>query len=181
MKKKRLIIIIFIGIILLILLLIKNKINNRTNDIQEYTPQEEISEEENRETMITLYFENKNDKKIVSESKKIDANNLIKNPYEFILNELFKGPKNQELNNLIPDGTKLNSAKLNGDILYIDLSRDFIKVEGDKEENVINQLLYTSIQLNEVNGIKIIIDGEENKSFLDGKINFENIFKVKSN
>ena len=35
--------------------------------------------------------------------------------------------------------------------------------------------------LNEVNGIKILINGEENKSFADGVINFEKEFYVIEN
>ena len=61
MKRKKIIIAIIslLIIILLIFLVYKNiSIENSNNDeYQDYTPQEEISEEQIRQTKIILYFE----------------------------------------------------------------------------------------------------------------------------
>ena len=168
MKKK--IICIFLILILLIILgffIYKNFIvkNNTNEEIQDYTPQEEISEQQLRETVVTLYFSDKENKNLIPEARKIDANNLIKNPYEYLINLLIDGPKNENLIKSIPEGTKINSVFLEGDILKIDFSNEFLNSEN--LNNSANSILNTVTQLNEINGIKILINGEENKNFKD--------------
>lgn len=165
MKKK--IICIFLILILLVILgffIYKNFIvkNNTNEEIQDYTPQEEISEKQLRETVVTLYFSDKENKNLIPEARKIDANNLIKNPYEYLINLLIEGPKNENLIKSIPEGTKINSVFLEGDILKIDLSNEFLN--SDNLNNSANSILNTVTQLNEINGIKILINGEENEN-----------------
>ena len=152
-------------------------IKNREVDIIEYTPQEEISEEQMRQTIVSLYF--KSGEELIPEARLIDVKKLLNNPYEEILNMLIEGPKNDNLENTIPESVKINKIQKENDILIIDLSKEFIEnhVGGEKEERItINSILNTMTELTEINGIKILIDGEENKEFKDGKINFKNIF-----
>lgn len=165
MKKK--IIIIFLILFLLIILgffIYKNFIvkNNTTEEIKDYTPQEEISDKQLRETVVTLYFSDKENKNLIPEARKIDANNLIKNPYEYLINLLIEGPKNENLIKCIPEETKINSVFLEGDILKIDFSNEFLN--SNNLNNSLNSILNTVTQLNEINGIKILINGEENEN-----------------
>ena len=63
-------------------------------------------------------------------------------------------------------------------ILYINFSEDFIKEENmgfEREKNIVDSILKTVIQLNEVEGIKILINGEDGKEFADGEFNFKEI------
>lgn len=150
---------------------------NKEVNIIEYTPQEEISEEQMRQTIVSLYFKSGDD--IVPEARLIDVKQLLNNPYEQILKMLIEGPKNTNLQNAIPEGTKINKIQKEEDILIIDFSKEFIEnhTEGEKEEKqTINSILNTVTELTEINGIKILINGEENKEFKDGKINFKNTF-----
>ena len=170
---------IFLILILLIILGFfgyKNFIvkKDTKEEIQDYTPQEEISEQQLRETVVTLYFSDKENKNLIPEARKIDANNLIKNPYEYLINLLIEGPKNENLIKSIPEGTKINSVFLEGDILKIDFSNEFLN--SDNLNNSANSILNTVTQLNEINGIKILINGEENKNFKD-TIYLEKIIK----
>lgn len=133
-------------------------------DIQEeYIPEEEISQEQERQTMITLYFKEKETNKIIPETRKIDSKKLLKEPYKFLLEELQKGSEKENIENVIPEGTKINKVNLNQDIIEIDFSKEFIE-KSDSESRKINidAILKTMSELNEVNGIKITIDGEEN-------------------
>ena len=50
-------------------------------------PEEEISEEQMRQTAITLYFEDKQSLELVSEEKKVDAKDLIDNPWKTLKEE----------------------------------------------------------------------------------------------
>ena len=50
-------------------------------------------------------------------------------------------------------------------------------INGEKEETVtIYSIVNTLTELTEVNGVKILIDGEEDKAFKDNKIKFTEAF-----
>ncbi|MBP3255427.1 MAG: GerMN domain-containing protein [Clostridia bacterium] len=158
-------------------------INNQSNDmninntIEEITPEEEISDAQIRQTMISLYF--KDDKGIIPEVRYIDVKDLIGNPYYELLELLIKGPKNGNLKKTIPEGTKINKIDKVGEVLVIDFSKEFIEnhVGGEEEEKItINSIVNTLTELTEINGIKIKVDGEENKSFKDELVGFDNTF-----
>lgn len=149
----------------------------KSEEITEYTPQEEISEEQMRQTMVSLYF--KSGEELVPEARLIDVKELLDNPYKEILEMLIEGPKNSSLEKTIPEGTKINKIQKQADILIIDFSEEFIKnhKNGEKEEKItVNSIVNTITELTEINGIRIIINAEENKSFSDGKIKFDKVF-----
>ena len=180
LDKKRIIIVSAIICLIVIFIIGAYNIfnNNKPIPIIEYIPQEEISEEQMRKTGVTLYFQN--DDKIVPEIRMLDVKELIVNPYEKILTLLIDGPKNENLIKTIADGTKINKIQKEGEVLIIDFSKEFIqnhKGGEDLEKLTIKSIVNSITELTEINGIKILIDGEENKSFIDGKINFKDIFK----
>lgn len=153
----------------------------QNNEISEFIPAEEITDEQLRMTNIELYFFNEEIGNLEKEIRTIDAKNLIENPAKVIIEELLKGPKNEFLSKIIPENTKLNSAKIEKGILYLDFSKEFIKEENlgkEKEELIINSIKKTMSQLVEINSIKILISGEENKSFKDEIINFNEEFLI---
>ena len=152
-------------------------IQDKEEKITEYTPQEEISEEQMRQTMVSLYF--KSGELVAPEARLIDVRELLDNPYKEILEMLIEGPKSTNLEKTIPEGTKINKLEKQSDILIIDFSEDFIKnhKNGEKEEKItISSIVNTVTELTEINGVKITINGEENKSFTDGKVKFDKIF-----
>lgn len=157
-------------------------IQDREEKIIEYIPEQEISEEQMRQTMVSLYF--KSGDEIVPEARLIDVKELLDNPYKEILNMLIEGPKNTNLERTIPEGTKINKLQKESDILIIDFSEEFVLNHkgGEEEEKItINSIVNTVTELTEINGIKILINGEENKSFNNGKIEFNRIFKRNEN
>ena len=171
MKKK--IIILSILIILIIGLIIYLYINNK--DIEEYIPQEEISNEDFKTTTITLFFQNKELKTLEAENKNINSNDLLLNPYETVIQQLIQGPESENLEKLIPDGTTINNISLENYCLKIDFSRQFIENCSDDEivrKNIIDSIFNTVTQLNEVSTIKILIDGVENLGFPNSEIKF---------
>lgn len=148
-------------------------------EITEINIQEEISEEQLRQTIISLYFRNLSTGELQAEGKLIDVKLLLEDPYIVLMNCLLEGPKNDSLESLIPEGTVVNSIVIEKDILYIDLSKEFVDnhVDGEKEQSdTIYSIVNTMIQLTEVNGIKISIDGDENTKFKDGKLSLGEIY-----
>ena len=189
MKKKK--VFMYIVIILIILfvlgigyLIYINLTMEKTNiEISEFIPAEEITDEQLRMTNIELYFFNEEIGELEKEIRKIDARNLIENPAKVIIEELLKGPENKYLLKLIPENTKINDAKIDKGILYLDFSENFINDENlgkEKEELIINSIKRTMAQLLEINSIKILIDGQENMKFNDGEITFEKEFIIEN-
>ena len=170
--------IIFVCIILIISIAIYCiGIRKKKNNIEEYQPEEEISLEQERKTLVSLFFVNKTNKEIQAEARLIDVKELVKEPYLTLLNLLIEGPKNSSLEKVIPEGVRINDVRLQGDTLVIDFSYEFINVEGEEDEkNLISTIVKTLTELAEVNRVKILIDGEEDKAFLDNIITFKESF-----
>ena len=183
MKLKK--ILLYVGIILGVALVIYlgwlvmvNK-NSEKNEVQEIIPEEEISNVQLRQTIITLYFMEKQTGELQPEARQIDARLLLENPYQVLINMLIEGPKNEQLMGLFPDGTKVNNVEIKEGIVYIDFSKEFIneqKLGEEQEKKIINSILKTLLELSEVNGIKILVDGEENMCFPDEAVKFNEIF-----
>ena len=172
------IVLILIGIGVWYFFFFNKNTEKTTNEI---VPEEEISEEQMRQTIVSLYFYNETTKTLAPEGRLIDAKELLENPYSKLMELLIAGPQNQNLSKTIPDGTRLIRAELKGDILYLDLSKEFVENHSGGEEAesaTIYSIVNTMTNLTEVNSVKILIDGEENKAFKDNLIKFDDPFVV---
>lgn len=176
--KKWLVIILVILVVLICGILLFN-----TNVEVEYVPETEIGEVDLRKTMITLYFQNAENKDLQKESRLIDSKDLLLDPYAELLNMLIAGPESDFLQKTIPDGTKLLRVELVGNCLQINFSNEFIENASKDEKdrrNCIDSIVNTVTELNEVNSVKILINGEESKGFEDIGLDFSVEFqKVK--
>ena len=100
MKSKKIGIIFFV--ILVIILIggyfgiryVKNK--GKETTVEEYTPQEEITEDQVRQTIVSLYFPSEETNELNPEARLIDIKEIINNPYEKLVNLLIEGPKNDK-------------------------------------------------------------------------------------
>lgn len=173
MKNKKIVIIFSVLLIILIIggyFVIKYlKQKDESGEIaEEYTPQEEISEEQLRQTIVTLYFISKDTKEITPEARLVDIKDIITNPYENLINLLIEGPKNEKNQKVIPDNTKLNKTYMEGDCITLDFSQEFLNYDKNDEkakENMVNTIVNTLTELTEVNKVKILIDGNQNEEF----------------
>lgn len=163
-----------IGIIFLILLIIilvggyfgiqqAKKKQEETTTVEEYTPQEEITEEQERQTIVSLYFPTKETNELNPEARLIDIKEIINNPYEKLVHLLIEGPKNDKNKKIMPENTKLNKSYLEGDCVVLDFSADI--VSSNEKDNMIKSIVNTLTELTEVNRVKILVDGNENKEF----------------
>ena len=173
MKSKK-IVIIFSCLLIVILIggyftikYVKNK-KDEDNITDEYTPQEEISDEQERQTIVSLYFQSKESKKLVPEARLIDIKEIINDPCDKLVQLLIEGPKNEKEEGIIPENTKLNKSYMDDDCVILDFSNDLLNYNKNDEkgkDNLINSLVNTLTQLTEVNRVKILIDGNENEEF----------------
>ncbi len=172
MKNKK-ILIIFVCLFLLVLIggyfainYVKSK--NQETIVEEYVPEEEITEEQLRQTIVSLYFLDTQTNELVPEARLIDIKEMMSAPYEKLVNLLIEGPKSEKSVKLIPDNTRLLQNYLEGDCLVLDFSAEFLNYDKEDEkgkENLINSIVNTLTELSEINEVKILIDGKENQEF----------------
>ena len=84
MKNKK--IVMIFGILLILILLggyfgIKYVKNKDSNQITEYTPEAEITEEQSRQTIVSLYFINAETGELYPEARLVDIKELMKDIY----------------------------------------------------------------------------------------------------
>lgn len=167
-KNKKILILILLIIIIIILFLIFSNISfekTDDNEISDYTPEEEISDEQLRETTITLYFQNVETGEIQPEGQLIDSNQLIKNPYLTIIQKLIDGPTSETLCKVFPENTRILEASIEENCVTLNFSEELLNYENDdKKYLIINCILNSLTQLNEVNSVKILINGEINEN-----------------
>lgn len=167
-KQKIIAIITGISIIIIAIIIYKNisieKNSDIANEYQDYTPQEEISEEQMRQTKVVLYFENIDTGELETEIKIVDANTLINNPEKELMNLLIKGPQSSNLKKLIPDGTVLHDITIQNSCAEINVSNEFLNY-GDEQNKlkIINSIVNTLTNLKEINFVKFLINGEQNE------------------
>lgn len=162
MKNKK-ILFLLIGVLIIILailfFIIKNfKIENKTN-LSEYTPGEEISSTQLRETTVNLYFVDSSSGELKSEGKHIDSITLLENPYQELTKLLISGPETQNLVKVFPENTQILDAKLEKNCVVLNFSTELLNFTDEAQKyNIINSILNTLTTLNEVNSIKILVD-----------------------
>jgi len=170
MKNKK-IIMIFLIILIIILLggyfaikYVKEKQEETISD--EYIPEEEITDEQFRQTIVSLYFPSKENDKLIPEARLVDIREIINNPYEKLFYLLLEGPKTDKAKKIIPENTKVLKTYMEYDCLVLDLSKEFLNYNKETEkDNLINSIVDTMTELTEVNKVKILIEGNETEDF----------------
>ena len=174
MKNKK-VIVSFVVLVIIILVVgyfaIKYVKEKKENQIQEeYIPEEEISEEQNRETIVSLYFPDKETKSIKPEARIINVKDLMQSPYNVLIELLIGGPKNDKLNGVFPENTKLLNSSIEGECLTLDFSSEILnysKEDAKTKENLIKSIVNTVTELTEGNKVKILVNGQPTEDFPD--------------
>ena len=176
MKNKK---IIYIFTIALIVILIagyfgiryaKEKEKEKNQFEEEFVPEEEITEEQERQTIVSLYFPNKDTEELMPEARLVDIKDIISNPYEKLVYLLIEGPKSDKAVKVIPENTKVLKTYMEGDCVILDLSKEFLNYSKDNQKqkkNMVNSIVNTLTELTEVNSVKFMIDGQVNEEFKD--------------
>lgn len=174
MKNKK-ITMIFLIIFIIILVggyFIIKYLQNRGEEttVEEYVPEQEITEDQFRQTIVSLYFVDKETGSLAPEARLVDIKDIMNIPYEKLFEMLKEGPKNNKLDKIIPVDTKVLKAYREGDCLTFDLSKEFLNFEFNdeiKKNNLIYSIVNTLTELTEVNSIKFLIDGQFNENLKD--------------
>lgn len=179
MKRKGLIAIITLIIIILLCFIVYKNVSierNYDNEYQDYTPQEEISDEQTRQTKVILYFENSETGELEAETRLVDASKLINEPEKEIINLLIKGPQGSNLEKLIPEGTVVHDIKINNACAEINMSNEFLEFGDEKNKlKIINSIVNSLTNLKEISSVEFLINGEKNDKLLDTYVKNNNI------
>ena len=89
---------------------------------------------------------------------------------------------------IMPSGTKVNDIKLEDSVLIIDFSKDILDIDKKYEDKMIEALTYTLTSINDIDSIKLLVDGEELKklpnsnkvlpTFLDKSYGINKIYEI---
>ncbi len=142
--------------------------NKEKNQLEEYTPEQEITEEQSRQTIVSLYYVDRETGNLYPEARLVDIKDLMNLPYEKLANLLIEGPKNDKLKRVIPENTKVLKSYTENDCLVLDFSSDILgydKEDKNAKDNLINSIVNTMTELTEINGVKFLVDGQENEEF----------------
>lgn len=136
----------------------------------EYVPESEIEEVELRKTIISLYFKEKESGNIVKETRLIDSKELLKDPYQKLIDLLQEGPQNENLENILPENVSILETKYENGCVIINFNSKFSNIE-DKSK-IIEAIDKTLRELTEVMQIKVLVEGNELEN-LEGNSNTE--------
>lgn len=125
---------------------------------------------------VTLYFPPKEGYTLRREVRSIRVND--QQPLaQYIINELIKGPENEELEGVLNKDTVLLSVETSENICFINFKSDFIdKNSGsaEKEKTVIFSIVDALTELDAIDRVQFLMDGKRVASF--GNINISSMF-----
>lgn len=153
---------LFVCVIVFAVLRNMNQVDVETT-LSEYVPEVEITEQQNRMTIVTLYFWDAQSNKMVPEARSVDVKELMSNPYKKILSLLIDGSEDDSIGKTIPAGTVVNSVELEGDNLIIDFNDSFIRgydVGSEEHLRIVYSVVDTFLELKEVNTVSFLVDGQ---------------------
>jgi len=165
MKKylKWIILFLILAIIGIIIYSCSNTTTTTQEEYMDYAPAQEISDEQLKRTAVSLYYLNTNTNEIIKDEKLISTKNLIENPEKSLIEELAKETSLENTICPIATNTKINSITIEKNIAQIDFSKEFLEhglTTVEQEEKLLGCIANTLCQLNEINGVKILIDGQ---------------------
>ncbi len=106
---------------------------------------------------VTLYYPSEDNSKVLTFSQKLSGSGSL---YTSIMNALLSGTEEGYISPF-PKGVSLRSIMLVQDILYIDLSWQFNKMDTDQFFACVSVLASTFTALNEVSFINITVEGAQ--------------------
>lgn len=153
MKKGKIAIFLLI-LIISIVGIISSRNRNNSNEEVEYI--------EKAETKIVLYFSDLEKGELVKEYRYVELDDIKNDIATTIINQLLKGPENQELVSVIPVDTKLNSILLEKEKIIVDFSEEFEKDSEDELRNLhkIYSVVNSLTEITEINEVEIKVNGK---------------------
>ncbi len=118
--------------------------------------------------VVTLYFANSNLTGLVQEERRIEVNRT--QPIEkYIIEELVKGPQQENNIATVPAETKVRNLAIQDGICYVDLSSDFVskQVSGMNDERLTIYSIVNSLSAinSNISKVQFLIEGERQEMY----------------
>lgn len=129
----------------------------------------EITEVPKLDGKIVLYFKGNEAMKLEKEYRNVSMKRIAENMAKTVVEELLKGPTNEELHSVIPADTKLLNVESQENTVILDLSNEFIeKQEGESNALLaIYSIVNSLTEITEIEQVKFLINGKEKERFKD--------------
>jgi len=114
---------------------------------------------EYKNDLMNIYLLN-NDNYLTEVMILVSNKNDYNTVFEIVENLKNKNKYYENLKGLIPNNTEINKIELIDDILYIDFNEELLNVNDELEEKVIESLVYSIMNIKNIKGIKISINGK---------------------
>ena len=130
-----------------------------------YNYPEEINQEvkvNDEGKKINIYLIDEND--FVGMTEVNSNSQSINERIEELLNALIINKSNNKLPNgfkaIIPEGTKVLSYDLEGGLLKVNFSKEFLKINKENEEKMMEAIIFSLTTINDIKKIMIFVEGE---------------------
>ena len=113
-----------------------------------------------------VYLLSKNDY-LVRKNIYLDSDDNVLN-IKKALSYLIESDNNKysnELMGVIPKGTKINEVICGDDLVTVDFSKEILNVSIGHEKHMISSIVYTIMDLVDIKGVSILVDGELMRSY----------------
>lgn len=135
------------------------------NKVVEPTPKTDSEE-------VVLYFVNKEYidtgdeslEKLIPEKRTVEYGDISLE--EVIVKELMKGPKEDSLSTVIPTSVKLLGVEVSDGTAFVNFSQEGLFGGSMQEDFTINQIVASLLELNNIERVQFLIDGEKAESLM---------------
>lgn len=123
------------------------------------------------EVQIELFFPSANKESLVKEVRNL--NNQNEKLETIVINELFKGTKDNKLTNVIPNEVNMISIHTQNSIVYINLNKEFLQEKADEKDEalMIYSIINSLSSLESIYKVQILIEGKKIDKFYKYKLN----------
>lgn len=116
-------------------------------------------------TTLILYFSNKSGDELKKEKRTLVYNSNV-SIAKLVMEQLLKGPEDSDYLAVMNSGTKILSVTVTDRICYVDLSSDFLTLQGKvTPETTIYAIVNSLTALYEVDKVQISVEGDSNVMF----------------
>ena len=152
--------------------IINEEENNNENEGEEKEDEIVDPSPNTEEVEVVLYFANKkyietgdeSYEKLVAEKRTIEYGNLPLE--EAIVKELIKGPESDELSTSIPDTAKLLGVETANGTCFVNFAQEGLYGGSLQEDFTIAQIVNSLLELDNVERVQFLINGEKAESLM---------------
>lgn len=148
----------------------EDEYEDEIEDEEKEKPTPDIKEEKVKE--VVLYFANKeyietgNEslEKFIGEKRTVEYENMSLE--EAIIEELKKGPKKSESETVIPETITILDVKVSNGIAFVNFDKKGLSGGSMEEDFILGQIMDTLFELDHINKVQFLINGEKAESLM---------------